>query len=62
MIAYKDYYGFDLLNISEVKNAKSKAQLADIIESHRRHIENMLCDAHSHLNSLKKETGLNMLP
>lgn len=62
MIAYRDFYGGDLLQVDEVKNAKSEKELERIIERHRSHMESMLSDACSHLDSFKKKIGLHLLP
>jgi len=59
MIAYRDFYGGDLLDVSEVNKTTTKEELSDIIERHRDHMESMLSDANSHLDRLKRETGLN---
>jgi hypothetical protein len=61
MIKYRDFYGGDLLDVSEVENAKSKKELEQIIERHRSHMEMMLSDANSHLDSFKKKVSLHLL-
>lgn len=57
--AYQDFYGGDLLEVSDMELATSKEQLAKIIDRHESHMEDMLSDAKSHLNSLRERTGLN---
>lgn len=61
MLKYRDFYGGDLLNVSDIKNAKTKQELAEIIEKHRTHMEDMLCDAHSHLDHFKTRIGLSII-
>jgi hypothetical protein len=55
---YRDFYGGELLNVSDIDSATTKKELAGIIETHRRHMEMMLCDAHSSLDEFKKKLGL----
>lgn len=61
MKKYRDFYGGDLLDISEIDNALTKNELEIIIENHRSHIEAMMCDAHSHLDNFKHRVGLDNL-
>lgn len=58
MAKYRDFYGGDLLGSSEIANATSKEELSKIIEEHRSHMESMLSDANSHLDSLKRKCKL----
>jgi len=58
MLEYRDFYGGDLLGVSEVEGATTKQELIDIIDRHEAHMESMLSDANSHLNSLRRKTGL----
>ena len=44
MIEYRDFYGGDLLESNEIKNCKTKKELAKIIEHHRDHMEAMLSE------------------
>ena len=61
MLSYRDFYGCDLLSEDEIKNATTRKELYDIIERHRTHMEDMLCDANSHLDNFKKRVGLHIL-
>lgn len=61
MLEYKDYYGGDLINEAEIKNATTKKELASLIEKHRMFMEDMLADAHSHLDHFKNELGLTFI-
>lgn len=61
LLKYRDFYGGDLLNISDVEAATTREELSKIIELHRSHMEAMLCDAGSHLDNLKRRTGLHIL-
>lgn len=58
MLSFRDFYGGDLLNVSDIESATSKKDLYDIIERHRSHMEDMLTDASSHLDSFKRRVGL----
>jgi len=58
MLEYQDFYGGDFIQRGEIKKAKSKKELNIIIENHRDHMELMLCDANSHLDSFKRKIGL----
>lgn len=61
MLKYRDFYGGDLLGESEIKNAKTRQELSDIIERHRTHMEDMLGDAHSHIDNFKRRINLHIL-
>ncbi len=58
MLAYRDYYGGDLIHEDEIKNAKTKRELADILNRHESFMESMLSDAMSHLSNFRREIGL----
>lgn len=61
MLSYRDFYGGDLLGIDEIKSAKSKKELAKIIERHHTHLEDMAIDACHSLGRFKKRLGLVLL-
>ncbi len=58
MKQYRDMLGADLLDVSEVDNAKTKKQLAAIIDNHSNHLEMILTDAQSSLERFRKKLGL----
>lgn len=58
MIAYRDFFGGDLINVSEVDNAQTKEELKQIIWRHHSHMEDMLSDAKSHLNHFQNKLGI----
>jgi len=58
MLAYRDFYGGDLICEDEIKKAKTKKELAELIERHRSFMEDMLSDAMSHLDNFKNEVDL----
>jgi hypothetical protein len=58
MKAYRDFYGGDFLDVSEIEKATSKKELAAIIERHKSHMEDMLSDAISHLDDFKQRVEL----
>ncbi|MDQ7798512.1 MAG: hypothetical protein RDU76_06175 [Candidatus Edwardsbacteria bacterium] len=59
LLEWHDFFGGDLLWEDEIKRAKTKVELGQILERHRMHMEDMLSDAKSHLDSFKEEIGLN---
>lgn len=58
MLQWKDFYGGDISDVSAIKNAKSKKELAEILNRHSAFLEDMLSDAMSHLEHFKKELGV----
>ena len=58
MLAYRDFYGGDLICEDEIKKAKTKKELAELIEEHRLFMENMLLDARNDLDNFKNEVDL----
>ncbi len=58
MISYEDYYGYEFLDVEAIKNAKTKEELSDLIDSHDRFIEDMCNDAQSSLGRFRKDLGL----
>ena len=60
MLNYRDFYGGDIPDTDRIRNAITKEQLRNILESHRRHLEFMLSDANSHLDEFKRKIGLNI--
>lgn len=58
MSEYRDFYGGDLLDSSEIESATTKEELNNIVERHRSHMESMFSDASSHLDSLKRKCKL----
>lgn len=58
MIAYRDFWGGDLLDSEQIKKAKNKEELKDIIHSHEAHMESQLADALSNINHFAKKIGL----
>lgn len=59
MIAYRDFYGFDLLGVDEVNKATTKKELATILNQHETHIEMMCNDAQASLGRFRNSLGLN---
>lgn len=58
MIKWRDFYGGDISDTEEIKNAKNKDELNKIIENHRQLLESMLSDANRHLDNFKQKIGL----
>ena len=61
MLKHRDFYGGDIIYVEEINKAKSKKELAKIIEDHRSHQEAMLSDASSTLDIFKRKLGLHIL-
>lgn len=61
MIAYRDLFGGDLLNVSDIDSAKSKEELAIIIDKHYDFLSDQCNDAQHSLSRFKNELGLNNL-
>lgn len=61
MKAFRDFYGGDLLGYGDIDKAKTKKELAQIIDDHEAHMEMMLCDAISHIERFKKEVKLHLI-
>jgi len=58
MFEWTDFYGGDIPDHEAIRQAKTKDELADVLSKHKRYLEDMLCDAISHLDSFKNELGL----
>lgn len=58
MIEWRDFYGGDIIYIDEIKSAKNKKQLSEILDRYGRHLENVAIDAETHRLNFKKEIGL----
>jgi hypothetical protein len=54
MIAYRDFYGCDLLGLDRIEQAETKDDLKEIIDEHESFIEDMLSDAKSHLSHFRQ--------
>lgn len=61
MMKFKDFWGGDLINVSDVEIANSKQELAKIIERHQRFLETAANDAECHLNDFKIKLGLHII-
>jgi len=59
MKTFRDFYGGDLLDVSEIDSCTTKEELRQIIVKHESHMEMMLADALSHIEKFKKKVGLN---
>ena len=61
MLLWTDFYGGDISDRDAIIKAKSKKELADVLERHRSFMEDMLADANSHLDNFKKSMKLTMM-
>lgn len=58
---YQDLFGQPLLNHSDINACTTMYELADIIDLHDSHLENMANDAQNALGRFKREIGLSSL-
>jgi regulator of sigma D len=58
ILEYKDFYGGDIPNTDEIKRARSKQELRDILHNHRIFLEDQLADALNHLREFKDSITL----
>ena len=62
MLKYRDFYGGDISDTKAIENAKTVKELGKILDQHGRFLEDMLCDAQSHLDNFKRKVGLHIIP
>jgi len=60
MLKYRDFYGGDISDTKAIENAKTKKELQGILDAHGRFMEDMLCDAQSHLDNFKRKVDLHI--
>lgn len=58
MLGFEDFYGQDFVNVDGIKRATSKAKLKEILNSHRRFLEDQNIDAMGHFDDFIKECEL----
>lgn len=58
MMEWEDFYGGDIFYTAEIRNAKTKKALADIMETYSRYLEDQAIDAQTHFEGFVKELGL----
>lgn len=58
MLKYQDYYGWEFRDLNEIRDAKTKKELAQVIDDHDQFLENCVNDAQSSLERLKKRLEL----
>jgi hypothetical protein len=61
MKSWKDLYGGDIMYTDEIDAADSKRELNDIINKYSHHLEDMACDAQSHLERFRKRLRLSSI-
>ncbi len=61
MLNHRDFFGGDIMYTDEIKKAKSKKDLAKIMDRYRNHLEDMANDACSYHDNFKKKLGLNFI-
>ncbi len=61
MIDHRDYFGGDIPQTDEIEKAKTKKELARIMNSYEKTLELMAVDAISHHSRFRKELGLHMI-
>lgn len=60
MLAYTDFYGSEIMYTDEIKKAKTRKELAEIIDRYRGHLQDVATDAESHLENFKKKLGISI--
>ena len=58
LLTWTDFYGGDIPDKDSIKNAKTESDLADILDKHKRLMEDALADAKQHLDLFKRDLGL----
>lgn len=58
MLNHRDFYGCDIMYTSEIKKAKTKKELAKIMNNYGGHLEMMANDAQGHHDRFKQKLGL----
>jgi hypothetical protein len=58
MLAFRDLFGSDLLNVSDVPNAKTQEELTKIVNRHESHIEDMANDALRGVSEFRKKLDI----
>lgn len=58
LLNYRDFYGGDISETDLINNARSMEDIAAVLDKHERLLEDMLCDARSHLNNFRRKIGL----
>ncbi len=60
MLEWKDFYGGDISDTDAIKNAKSKKDLAVVLQQHSRLLEDTAIDAESHLERFKRSLDISL--
>ena len=61
MLAHRDFFGGDIMYRDEIKKAKTKKELAKIMDNYGTHLEMMANDAQSHHSNFKRKLGLDLI-
>jgi len=61
MLAHRDFYGGDIMQTDEINKAKTKKDLAKVLDSYESHLEMIALDAISHHSRFRKSLGLHMV-
>lgn len=58
MLNYCDFYGGDISDTKAIREAKTKQELEKILDNHDSFLDDMVSDAHSHLDNFRHKLGL----
>ncbi len=61
MLNHKDFFGGDIMQTDEIEKAKTKKELAEIMDSYESHLKMMSIDAISHHSRFRREIGLHII-
>ena len=59
MLKWRDFWGGDIMYTDLIEQAKTKKQLAEVMEMYYRHLEDCGNDALRHCEEFKRKLGLN---
>ena len=61
ILKHRDFFGGDIPQIDEIKKARSKKRLKEILDEHGTHLEMVAVDAQSHHSRFKHSLGLHLI-
>ena len=59
MLAWRDFWDGDIMYRDMIEEARTKKQLAEVMDMYYRHLENACNDALRHCEEFKRTLGLN---
>lgn len=58
MLEWRDFYGADILDSDQIKKAKTKKELDDILRNYRHHMQDREQDALGHFDQFRNSLGI----